>query len=92
MAPRCHRPLPLYVLTVLVAIIVMPLTLSSLLLTLTLKLSLLLVVCVGSLIFGLFLFAEVKALMAYDEDTEENASESNDVQGQAAVVAAKKSD
>lgn len=48
--------------------------------------------CLGSLIFGLFLSAEVKALMAYDEDTEENASESNDDQGQAAVVAAKKSD
>ena len=41
---------------------------------------------------SVFLFAEVKALMAYDEDTEENASESNEDQDQAAVVAAKKNE
>lgn len=47
--------------------------------------------CLGSITFGLFLLAEeLKALMAYDEDTEENASESNEDQDQASVVAATK--
>ena len=54
--------------------------------------SLLVVVLVRLFVRPVFVFAEVKALMAYDEDTEENASESNEDQDQAAAVATKKNE
>lgn len=74
-----------------VVIVVGGVVVSLLMLTSPLKLSLLLVVVLARL-FSFLLFAEMKALMAYDEGTKESASESNEDQDQAAAAVAARKD